>query len=324
MPSPLVSVVMPVRDAQRFLEAAICSVLGQTLSDFELLLIDDSSHDASLQICEAHARSDSRIIVAHNPGAGLVNALNYGLRAAKGRYLARMDADDICAPPRFERQVRLLDSNESLGVVGSAAEIIDENGAVIGNLDPPNAPEQVRIELMRRNCVAHPTVMARIEVLRMVGGYRAAFAGCEDYDLWLRISERADIANLSEPLLRYRVHEGQVTWMRIEQRILSELAAVAAATNRRAGKGDLTDDITAIDRRAVLNLGVASAEIDRQLQLRSIGTAVDALRLRQYESARMALALALCQPGLPLRMKLHCWLLRARLMGARATGGLIQ
>ena len=314
MSIPLVSVVMPARNAGRFVDSAIRSVLTQTFPDFELLVIDDGSDDDTRAICARFASSDARMVVATNPGRGLVEALNHGLHRARGRYIARMDADDICLPERFARQVDLLGSNGDMSVVGSWADIIDERGATIGAMTPPTDPKDVRIELMRRSCIVHPSAMIRSETIRRVGGYRRAFVGCEDYDLWLRISEVADLANLGDVLLLYRMHDDQVTWARAEQRIMSELAAVACATRRRSGLDDgVADQTAAIDRAMLIEMGIPPAEIDRQLRQRTLGTAIDALRYGRYRSARSALALALQQPELPLKMRLRGWLLMARL-----------
>ncbi|MDR3466436.1 MAG: glycosyltransferase [Xanthobacteraceae bacterium] len=310
MPVPLVSVIMPARNAGRFLDSAIRSVLDQSLPDFELLVVDDGSDDDTRAICQHLARSDARVMVSTNPGRGLVDALNHGLHSARGRYVARMDADDISLPGRFKRQVDLLDANPGIAVVGSWADIIDEAGATLGAMTPPTDPEAVRIELMHRSCIVHPSAMIRAETIRRVGGYRRAFIGCEDYDLWLRISEVAGLANLGEVLLLYRMHDEQVTWARTEQRILSELAAVACATRRRSGLGDVvSDQTTAIDRALLIGIGIPEAEIDRQLRQRLVGTAIDAARYGRTRSARAALALALQRPDLPLKMRLRCWFL---------------
>jgi glycosyltransferase involved in cell wall biosynthesis len=310
MPVPLVSVIMPARNAGRFLDSAIRSVLTQTLPDFELLVVDDGSDDDTRAICERLARFDARVVVSTNPGCGLVDALNHGLGSARGRYIARMDADDISLPERFKRQVDLLDANRDLAVAGSWAHIIDEREATIGAMTPPTDAVAVRRELVHRSCIVHPSAMIRTETIRRVGGYRRAFVGCEDYDLWLRISEVAGLANLADVLLLYRMHDEQVTWARIEQRILSELAAVACATRRRSGLDDMVSDQTpAIDRALLIGMGISPAEIDRQLRQRIVGTAIDAARYGRTRSARSALALALQRPDLPLKMRLRCWLL---------------
>lgn len=314
MSGPLVSVIMPARNAGRFLAPAIRSILAQTSPDFELLVVDDGSADDTAAICGDLARADARVTVTANPARGLVEALNHGLHAARGRYVARMDADDVSLPARFARQVDFLEANREIAVAGSWAEVIDATGAVIGAMTPPTDPAAVRAELMQRSCIVHPSAMIRTETLRRVGGYRRAFAGCEDYDLWLRISEIADLANLGETLLHYRMHDEQVTWARAEQRILSELAAVGCATRRRAGLADPVSEHTAIDRDVLIGLGIAPAEIDRQLRQRLVGTAIDAVRYRQYRSARSALGVALRRRDLPLKMRLRCWLLAARLL----------
>lgn len=310
---PLVSVVMPVRNGQRFLDYAIRSVVGQTFPSFELLVIDDFSEDESVAVARQWVNRDSRVVSVPNRDRGLINALNHGIAIARGGFIARVDADDICAPTRFERQIDALRQSR-VAVVGSAARMINVRGQVIGEIRHPTRPEDIRRALLDYCCIAHPTTMMRTDVVRALGGYRNAFVHCEDYDLWLRISEHADITNLDECLLDYRIHEAQVTWGSLEQRILSELGAVAAAKRRQAGLPDLIAAGTVMDRTAVIELGVPSEVIKDQILLRTYGAAVNAMRLRQYLSARRALDVLRRQPSVPVRMHIRCGILEAQLV----------
>ena len=228
---PLVSVVMPVRNAARFLEEAAESVLAQGLADLELIAVDDGSSDETPAVLRALAARDPRLKILTTPAAGIVPALQAGIAAAKGEFVARMDADDIAATERLERQVAALRADPSLALIGSAITLIDEAGHKLREVSYPASPAEIRLALPSRNCFAHPTVLMRRDALLAVGGYRSAFALCEDYDLWLRLAERFDLANLPEPLLRYRLHPGQSSWTRLEQRIVSELAAASCAAH---------------------------------------------------------------------------------------------
>ncbi|MFA5984331.1 MAG: glycosyltransferase [Methylococcaceae bacterium] len=310
MSSPTISVLMPVKNARKFLHDAIAGVLAQTYRDFELLLIDDGSDDDSLAICQGYAQSDRRISVLQNQMPGIANTLNYGLALAKGRYMARVDADDVCVVDRFKRQIAVLEANPDIAVVGASAWVIDGQGVEIGVLKPPTNTAQIRLQLLSTNCVIHPTVMARLVVVQGIGGYRPVFEGCEDYDLWLRITSIADILNLGDMLLYYRMHDGQVSWQRTEQRIFSELAATRCAIDRHLEQCVDLDKLTVIDRDTLLAIGLKPAEIAKALQVRSIGTVLDAIRFQQYQTAQSLLAQLQGQCAMPFKRGLACSLLR--------------
>ncbi len=312
--SPLVSVVMPVRDARQFLREAIDSVLEQTFRDFELLLIDDSSQDDSAAICQSYCAADSRVFLLHNNERGIIGALNLGIAHARGKLIARMDADDICESERFAFQVRAFEENPAIAVLGTAASLINQTGGTIGELRYETASAEIYRALLHRSCIVHPSAMMRTDTVRRAGGYRNAFLRCEDYDLWLRIAAPDNMANLDTPLLRYRLHENQVTWDGFEQRILSELAAVELAKRRRAGQPDDIDTSSPIDRTALKDLGMTDDEVDRQILLRTLGTATNALRLGQYRGARTALDLLAGQRPVPLNIWLRSLLLRLKLL----------
>jgi glycosyltransferase involved in cell wall biosynthesis len=309
----MISVLMPVKNAERFLRDSIVSVLSQSYADFELLVIDDRSDDGSLAICQEYARSDIRITVLQNQNSGVSNALNHGLKLAKGRYIARIDADDVCVPHRFERQIAVLEANPGIAVAGASAWIINGLGVVIGSLKPPIKASDIRLQLLNTNCIIHPSVMARLEVVKEVGGYRPVFEGCEDYDLWLRITAVADIINLSDMLLYYRMHDSQVSWKRIEQKIFSELAATRFAIDRHLEQRVNLGKLTAIDWETLLTIGFKPAEINNALQIRTIGAVVNAIRVLQYRSAESILAQLESRREMPFKRILRCRLLRAYL-----------
>ncbi|TCJ17456.1 glycosyltransferase [Flaviaesturariibacter flavus] len=212
MNHPTVSVLLPVYNAGRYLREAIDSVLAQTFTDFELLVLNDGSTDDSEAIIESY--KDPRLKhLANDKNRGLIYTLNRGIGLAQGRYFARMDADDVCHPERFARQVEFLESNEA-AVVATTLEMMDEAGAPL----PPWAddracisPSQIREKLLRDNCIAHPSVMGRAEIFKKYR-YQEDQKEAEDYDLWLRlVADGHVIAKLNEPLLRYRVLAGGLT-----------------------------------------------------------------------------------------------------------------
>ncbi len=236
--APLVSVVMPVRDGERWLVEALDSIRMQTLRDHELIAVDDGSTDATPRLLERAAQEDGRIRVIRLPPVGLVAALNHGIAAAQGRYIARIDADDRASSARLQRQADFLSANPEVGLLGSWAEIIDEAGEVTGRLTPPATSDALASMLVRQNPFIHPSVMMPRSVLQKVGGYRPAFEAAEDYDLWLRIGETAKVANLPECLVQYRRHDSGVTARSRLRQLFSVRLAQLAAQGRRAGQDD--------------------------------------------------------------------------------------
>lgn len=308
----MVSVILPVRNGAEFVAEAVASVLDQTLHDFELLVIDDGSQDATPTILTRLAEVNPRLRIIAQPPLGLVAALNRGLREARGHYVARMDADDVAASDRFARQVAKLAAHPEVAGLGSACRVIDRNGTVLGYRCPPTDPAEIRRALSRGNCMIHPTMMLRRDLVLRAGGYRAAFRLCEDFDLWLRLSEHHDLLNLPEPVLDYRAHAGQSNWQDLEQRALSELGAVAAAACRQAGLPDPVNDGAVIDREFLRSVGLSETAITTRVVACALGAAKDAIAARHSVAARAAVGLLLRQPGLSVRTRLHAWLLLLR------------
>ena len=207
-PDPLISVIMPAFNAVAYLTQAIDSILSQTYANFELIILNDGSTDQTDGVIKAF--TDTRIRYFENQSnLGLVATLNLGLAAARGQYIARMDADDISFPVRFERQINYLESHPSIGVVGSAVQLIDESNRRLRLSRFPLDPDLVRWILIFTNPVAHPSVMMRKSIIQSVGGYRHCRA--EDIDLWERLIQVTQISNLSTVLLKLRKHNRNIT-----------------------------------------------------------------------------------------------------------------
>ena len=206
------SVVLPVWNGERFLAEAVESVLSQTLETIEVLLVDDGSTDATPDIASDFARRDRRIRVIRRGHGGIAHALNAGIAVARGRYIARMDADDISHPSRLQKQVDYLDANADCVAIGSAVEVIDEAGGHIGTRMFPEHHAEIAHALIHgwSAAIAHPTVVTRRDALLSIGGYRAHRAPSEDLDLWIRLSRIGKLANSGEPLLSYRRHSDTV------------------------------------------------------------------------------------------------------------------
>lgn len=207
---PAVSVLMPVYNGERFLAEAIDSVLGQTRSSFELLLIDDGSSDGSRDILGSYA--DPRIRVSLNEkNMGIARTLNRGLDLARGRYVAVLDDDDRALPGRLERQLAFLERNEDYAAIGTWAVSIDAAGRELGTIKRLRVePAEVQSQLLFRCCLLHPSIMARTEILRR-HRYREDFLTCSDYDLWIRVSRSHRLGSLPVVLTAHREHPDRAT-----------------------------------------------------------------------------------------------------------------
>ena len=232
---PLVSVLLPVWNGERFLRAAIDSITAQTYGAFELIVIDDGSSDDSLAIAREAAAYDRRIVVLPLPHHGLPAALNAGIAAARGLYLARMDADDCAMPARLAQQVAHLDAHPRCVVVGGAVEVVDAYETRLGVVRFPLAHAAIVDALAAgRSGFAHPAVLMRREPVVAAGGYRGSAFPSEDLDLWFRLTHHGEFANLDEPLLQYRRHPGAVGVRERGRQLAMTRALVAAA---RAARG---------------------------------------------------------------------------------------
>ena len=211
--TPAVSVLMPVYNAQRYVAAAVESVLGQTFADFELIAVDDGSTDRSLSILQRFADADPRVRIISRPNAGLVASLNEALAIARGEFIARMDADDICLPERFARQMAYLAAHPDCVLVGSHVVTMDQHGHLIGRMaDIQFGHDAIDHALMHRGWpMVHPTVLMRADALRQAGAYRAETWPYEDHDLFLRMAEVGKIENLPDVLLNYRKHAASIS-----------------------------------------------------------------------------------------------------------------
>ena len=200
--NPHVSVVMSVYNAEEYLAEAIEGILNQTYDTFEFIIINDGSTDKSLVVMKKFAAKDKRIRVVDQPNKGLVVSLNRGLKLARGKYVARQDADDISDKNRLEEQYRFLEANPEVGMLGSNYYVIDSFGNKLFHTDVFTHPEDLKLAEILFNQFGHGSVMLRKTTLDKTGGYRKCIA--EDFDLWTRINRVAKIANLKEPLYMWR------------------------------------------------------------------------------------------------------------------------
>lgn len=210
-----VTVLIPVYNCAAHLRQSVDSILAQTFQNFEILLIDDCSADGSREIVRMYAEKDARVrAVLHSKNIGLAATLNEGIELAKGEYIARLDQDDEALPRRLEYQVTYLDANNDVALVGGQPFNMGATPEHDKRVYLPTDPAEIAERLPRENCIYHPAVMYRREVVRALGGYRTEFKNAEDYDLWLRISLNHRLANLSEPVIRYRLNVSGMSYSR--------------------------------------------------------------------------------------------------------------
>lgn len=205
-----VSVVMPAYNAENFISEAIDSILNQTFTDFEFIIINDGSTDRTIDIIKSY--SDNRIVIVENEqNMGIVHSLNKGLEYAQGKYIARMDADDFSVKNRLEKQVKYMDEHPNIAVLGTSIKIFGDNirDRVV---DYATDSDMIKVNLLFHSCFAHPSVMIRKQVLDEFNlKYDSQYQGREDYKLWWDISQVSNLTSLNEVLLYYRIHNSQVT-----------------------------------------------------------------------------------------------------------------
>jgi glycosyltransferase involved in cell wall biosynthesis len=227
--------MLPVYNAGQYLVQAVESVLNQTFQNFEVLLLNDGSTDNSLQVLESFAARDCRCRVHTGPHRGLVAVRNTGLELAEGEFIILMDADDICFPDRFEKQIRFLKANPECVVVGSRVILIDPEGMRL-RVDVDHF-EHAEIDAANLtgvgSFICNPAAVIRRSALEKVGAYREGFTQAEDLDLFLRLAEFGRLANLPEILLSYRQHINSIGHVNPEKQKELCRKAVADACERR-------------------------------------------------------------------------------------------
>lgn len=211
---PEISVIMPVYNGERFIKEAIESILSQTFSDFEFIIINDGSIDATKGIIFSY--QDKRISYIENrTNIGLTKSLNLGLKMASGRYIARMDADDISLLDRFEIQFNFLETNKDIALVGGWIEwLYPENTKIIPKEKYWRSfadSDFLKYLLLFSNQVAHSTVMFRKDIIKDVGGYDENYQSAQDYEFNSRIIKKYKITNIQKVLVKYRIHKDSIS-----------------------------------------------------------------------------------------------------------------
>jgi len=210
---PKISVMMTVYNAEKFIRDAIESILVQTFSDFELIILDDHSTDNSYAIIKEYAKRDNRILVLHNEkNLGISESRTKCVKSAKGKFIAIADADDISVPTRFEKQLNYLEGHKDYGVVGGFLELFDsETGKTIAYRRYHKDDIKLRNRIFIYSPIAQPASMIRKEVFDNIGFYNPEYPPVEDLDIWFRLGTKYKFANIQEVLIKYRVHRNSAT-----------------------------------------------------------------------------------------------------------------
>lgn len=203
-----ISVLLPVRNAEKYIRTSVASILKQTYSNFELVVIDDGCTDKTIPIIESF--NDARIRLIHNKKTlGIRDSLNKGIMLCESEYIARMDGDDVSASNRFERQMEIFENNHDVGIVSSWTNLINEDSKQIGFANWSFNSEALYFIFFFRDCIPHPSVMYKRELILNVGLYPNETA--EDYALWVKLMRNTKFVHLDEYLLNYRIHKSNLT-----------------------------------------------------------------------------------------------------------------
>lgn len=302
---------MPVRNGARFLNAALESLAAQTFGDFEIIAIDNGSTDATPEILAGWAAREPRLRNVRITRVRLAAVLNHAAGLARAPLLARLDADDIAFPSRLEAQVRTMAERPELGLLGSAAVLIDPAGTQVGELSLPLAHDAIAEYQRTSSAFIASSTMLRAAVFHRVGGYRVGLNVSEDFDLWSRVSELVRTANLPEAHIAYRVHPGSVTARGQARMSLASFCVAASAEARRADLPEPFTRGTPNLRLALPLLGLDRSRARRVVRLRSIANGLARSMVALPAPASLKRAAFAAARSLPLKALYRGWLTRA-------------
>ena len=258
--SPSITVLMPVYNGFKYLDEAMKSILNQTFQNYEFIIIDDGSTDDSVKIIKSY--DDNRIrLVENRNNLGQSETLNKGLSLTRGKYIARMDQDDISMPERLKKQFEFMENNSDVDVCGSWLQLM---GKYNGILELETKSEKIKINLLTNENLAHPTVMIRNRTLVKYDlNYNPAYSVAQDYDLWVRMFEFCSFANIPEALIKYRMHDNQNSKKLGEQ---NSAEGNKVLTNLLIKMGlQLNDSDLIIHNKIFSGIGINSVTIDKAL-----------------------------------------------------------
>jgi hypothetical protein len=238
--NPMVSVIMPLHNGERYVRQAIESLCAQTYPDWELIVVDDASTDNSYAIARSF-KSPKIKTIRTDRNLGHAAAANRAIGISSGAYIARLDCDDVCLPQRLEKQVNFLQRHASIGVIGARAQTLDDNGCVVMEKPTPHPfpeePSHIAWRLLWHNCIVHSSVMLRKESFNEAGGYDETFWYASDHELWSRMSFFSEFCQLPEVLVQYRQHGGaQTATLGAEKQLNEKLLVCKRGFDRLLGR----------------------------------------------------------------------------------------
>jgi len=254
---------MPVHNGEAFLAEAIDSVLEEPLSDLELVVVDDGSTDSTPSILADYAARDPRVRVHREEGDNLATVLNRGCRLCRAPLFARLDADDLCVRGRLPAQVEFMRDHPDVVLLGGQALLVNEEGKDFATARYPQEDLELRAALETGNPFVHSAIAMSRMAFEAVGGYRENLDHAEDLDLWLRLSAQGKLANLPQPVVKYRIHARQLSLHKQEDQALHAEAVRLSARARAEGRPDPLEGATRIDEDFLLAEGVDRAEVTR-------------------------------------------------------------
>ena len=240
---PSISVIMSVFNGELYLEKSIESILSQSCKDFEFIIIDDSSNDSTSQILEQYSHDNQVKIITNTNNIGLTKSLNIGLKTAKGKYIARQDADDISLENRLSIQKEFLDSNENIGGVGTSNHYINKKGDILSTVNRESSEITTRWRLLFGNPIMHSSIMFRKNLVISIGGYKEIFNRSQDYDLWSQLITTSDIVQLPDVLIKYRKHQNSVSYTSDSEQLNNSISISKSNIENLLGQSVNTDFI---------------------------------------------------------------------------------
>jgi hypothetical protein len=263
---PAISVIIPARDEERHLGEAIGSIATQSFHDIEIIVVDNGSTDGTARIIDQWSAREPRLRALRLEKPSLHASLCRAVEMARAPFIARIDADDVAAPPRLQRQYDRMVANPGLGLLGTAADFIDSRGRVIGFTEPPLTDPDIRRFLPTGCPFVHSSVMMRRDAYLASGGYRQGLNLAEDYDLWLRMAAVTLMANISDRLVQYRLRSGSVSARRATRLAISSACVEAAEKARLAGVPEPLIGGTPLLRKALPLLGISRSDLRLRIQ----------------------------------------------------------
>lgn len=277
---------MAVRDGAPFLEAALASLAAQDFEDFEIILVDNGSRDRTADIIADWTKREPRLRPFRLERPGLARSLRYAASLAHAPLLARLDSDDVALPSRLRVQYAAMEGHPSLGLLGTAVEVIDVHGHKLGERQLPLTDAAIKRFLTEGNPFVHSSVLMRRDAYDRAGGYREGLRLCEDFDLWCRMAEVTEVANLAAPLVRYRLHGGGLSFRQATRVALTDTCIIAAQHARRKGEPEPFDRGMPKLRQALGFVGIRREEMLHRALKAATGSARLALEFGERARSR--------------------------------------